>query len=74
LPKHERNTEYDFLRIHQNINQRKSEGIILIPQALGGFTASYRYHKFNNADFSKGTMDRKIAAILIWLYRQEKIP
>lgn len=39
---------------------------LLISQALGGFTASYRHHKFNNADFSKGSIDYKIATTLIW--------
>ena len=39
---------------------------LLISQALGGFTASYRHHKFNNADFSKGSIDQKIATTLIW--------
>ena len=39
---------------------------ILISQALGGFTASYRHQKFNNADFTKGTIDHKITTTLIW--------
>jgi hypothetical protein len=39
---------------------------LLISQALGGFTASYRHHNLNNADFSKGSIDQKIATTLIW--------
>ncbi|MHB8908673.1 MAG: sulfite exporter TauE/SafE family protein [Syntrophales bacterium] len=39
---------------------------ILISQALGGFIASYRHQKFNNADFTKGTIDHKITTTLIW--------
>jgi uncharacterized membrane protein YfcA len=39
---------------------------ILISQALGGFTASYRHQKLNNADFTKGTIDHKITTTLIW--------
>lgn len=39
---------------------------LLISQALGGFTASYRHQKFNNADFTKGTIDHKITTTLIW--------
>jgi uncharacterized protein len=39
---------------------------ILISQALGGFMASYRHQKLNNADFSKGTIDHNITTTLIW--------
>ena len=39
---------------------------LLISQAFGGFTASYRHQKFNNADFTKGTIDHKITTTLIW--------
>jgi len=39
---------------------------LLISQSLGGFMASYRHHKLNNADFSKGSLDHKIATTLIW--------
>jgi len=39
---------------------------ILISQAVGGFIASLRHHKLNNADFSKGTIDRKVTSIIVW--------
>jgi hypothetical protein len=39
---------------------------ILISQAIGGFIASYRHHKFGNADFKKDTVDYNIAKIIIW--------
>jgi hypothetical protein len=38
---------------------------ILISQAIGGFMASWRHHFHGNADFSKGTLDRKVALIVI---------
>jgi len=38
---------------------------ILISQAVGGFIASWRHHKFNNADFSRGTLDRKVTLIIV---------
>ncbi len=40
---------------------------ILISQAVGGFVASWRHHKLGNANFSKGTVDRKISLKVIWL-------
>ena len=39
---------------------------LLISQSLGGFVASYRHHQFNNANFSSGSIDHKIATTLIW--------
>lgn len=39
---------------------------LLISQAAGGFIASWRHHDLGNADFSKGTADRKISATIIW--------
>ncbi len=40
---------------------------ILISQAVGGFVASWRHHKLGNANFSRGTVDRKISLKVIWL-------
>ena len=40
---------------------------ILISQAVGGFVASWRHQKLKNADFSKGTIDRHISLMVIWL-------
>jgi len=39
---------------------------ILISQAIGGFIASWRHHRFKNADFNSGTTDRRIAVTIIW--------
>jgi len=39
---------------------------ILISQAVGGFIASWRHHRLNNADFNQGTTDRRIAVTVIW--------
>lgn len=39
---------------------------ILISQAVGGFVASYRHHRLNNADFNRGTIDRRVSITLIW--------
>jgi uncharacterized membrane protein YfcA len=39
---------------------------ILISQAVGGFIASWRHHRLNNADFNRGTADRRIAVTVIW--------
>lgn len=39
---------------------------ILISQAIGGFVASYRHHKFGNANFQKGTTDYSVTKTIIW--------
>ncbi len=39
---------------------------ILISQAVGGFVASYRHHKFGNADFQNGSTDYNVTKIIIW--------
>lgn len=39
---------------------------ILISQALGGFIASWQHHRYKNADFNAGTIDRRIAIRVIW--------
>jgi uncharacterized protein len=39
---------------------------LLISQAIGGFIASWRHHRFKNADFNSGTTDRRIAITVIW--------
>lgn len=38
---------------------------ILISQAIGGFVASWRHQVHKNADFSKGTLDRKVTLIIV---------
>jgi len=40
---------------------------ILLSQSLGGFIATVRHHKLDNANFSKNTMDSKIASVMIAL-------
>ena len=40
---------------------------ILISQAAGGFVASWRHHRLGNANFSRGTIDRRISLMVIWL-------
>jgi uncharacterized membrane protein YfcA len=39
---------------------------LLVSQAIGGFIASWRHHRFKNADFKSGTTDRRIAVTIIW--------
>lgn len=39
---------------------------ILVSQAIGGFIASWRHQRHNNADFGSGTTDRRIAETIIW--------
>lgn len=39
---------------------------LLISQAIGGFIASWRHHRFHNADFRPGSTDRQIAVTIIW--------
>lgn len=39
---------------------------ILLSQAVGGFIASWRHHRFKNADFKSGTIDQRISSAIIW--------
>ncbi len=39
---------------------------ILISQAVGGFIASWRHQRLENANFNKGTIDHQITVTLIW--------
>lgn len=39
---------------------------ILISQSIGGFIASWRHHKLQNANFQSGTTDFKVSTTIIW--------
>ncbi len=39
---------------------------ILISQSIGGFIASWRHHRLQNANFQSGTTDFKISTTIIW--------
>jgi uncharacterized protein len=54
------------LLIIMNYNVKDVVPAILISQAAGGFIASWRHHHYKNADFNSGTLDRRIAVIIIW--------
>jgi len=54
------------LLIIMDYNAKDVVPSILISQAVGGFIASYRHHRFKNADFNSGTTDRHIAITVIW--------
>jgi len=54
------------LLIIMNYNAKDVVPSILISQAVGGFIASWRHHRYKNADFNSGTMDRHIAVTIIW--------
>ncbi|MEI6153423.1 MAG: sulfite exporter TauE/SafE family protein [Deltaproteobacteria bacterium] len=54
------------LLIIMDYNAKDVVPSILISQAIGGFIASYRHHRFKNADFNSGTTDRRIAVTVIW--------
>jgi uncharacterized membrane protein YfcA len=52
--------------IIMNYNTKDVVPSVLISQAIGGFIASWRHHRFKNADFNTGTTDRRIAVTVIW--------
>jgi hypothetical protein len=52
--------------IIMNYNAKEVVPSILISQAIGGFIASWRHHRLKNADFNRGTTDRRIAVTVIW--------
>jgi uncharacterized protein len=52
--------------IIMNYNAKDVVPSILISQAIGGGIASWRHHRYKNADFSSGTTDRRIAVHIIW--------
>jgi uncharacterized protein len=54
------------LLIIMNYNTKDVVPSILISQAIGGFVATFRHHRYKNADFNSGTTDRRIAVTLIW--------
>jgi len=54
------------LLIIMDYNAKDVVPSILISQAIGGFIASWRHHRFKNADFNSGTTDRRIAVTIIW--------
>ena len=54
------------LLIIMNYNPKEVVPSILVSQAIGGFIASWRHHRFKNADFNSGTTDRHIAVTVIW--------
>jgi uncharacterized protein len=54
------------LLIIMNYNAKDVVPSLLISQAVGGFIASWRHHRYKNADFHSGTVDRKIAVTVIW--------
>jgi uncharacterized membrane protein YfcA len=39
---------------------------ILISQSIGGFIASWRHHRLQNANFQSGTIDYKVTTTIIW--------
>ncbi|HEX9024702.1 MAG TPA: sulfite exporter TauE/SafE family protein [Geobacteraceae bacterium] len=54
------------LLIIMNYSAKEVVPSILISQAIGGFIASWRHHRFKNADFNPGTTDRSIAVTVTW--------
>lgn len=54
------------LLIIMNYSSREVVPSILISQAVGGFIASWRHHRYRNGNFSAGATDRRIAVTIIW--------
>lgn len=52
--------------IIMNYNAKDVVPSILISQAIGGFIASWRHHRYKNGNFNSGATDRHIAETIIW--------